>query len=120
MLIIVLVLVPNKKLPLPEPPQQQQQQYPTLSLSSLPFWKKLSFIVLSLDVYDVQRRPTLVQGKQIITCDCGIVRSGAEALVSQGTNKSHSGARSSRRSRVLGGAEIFFGAVGSRWEKLTG
>jgi len=42
--------------------------------------------VLSLDVYDVQRRPTLVQVKQIIMCDCSIV-SGAEVLVSQGKKK---------------------------------
>ena len=47
-----------------------------------------------------------MQGKQIITCDFGIVRSGAEALVSQGTKKSHSGARSSLRSRVLGGRKF--------------
>jgi len=61
-----------------------------------------------------------VQVTQIITCDFGIVRLGAEALGLQaGTKKSHSGARSSHRSRMLGGAEIVFGSAGSGWEKLT-
>jgi len=47
-----------------------------------------------------------VQVTQIITCDFGIVRLGAETLGLQGTKKSHSGARSSHRSRMLGGQKL--------------